>query len=48
MEAARNLSILDLLRVLNEKLDLECTRLRETRLPPVVSTASLGPEVSIP
>ena len=46
LEAARNLSIPDLLRVLNEKLGLECARLRETPLPPVVSAASLESEVS--
>lgn len=45
LEAARDLSVQDLLRVLNEKLGLECTRLRETPLPPVVSAASLEPEV---
>ena len=34
LEAARDLSFTDLLRMLIEKLDLECTRLRETALPP--------------
>ena len=42
LEAARNLDIQDLLGVLGEKLDMECTRLREIRLPPT----SLVPEVS--
>ena len=46
-EAARDLSIPDLLRVLSEKLHLECTRLRKTHLP-VVSAAELEPEVSVP
>ena len=46
LEAARDLSIQDLLRVLNEKLGLECTTLRHTPLPPAVSAASLEPEVS--
>ncbi|KAF9786413.1 hypothetical protein BJ322DRAFT_1059468, partial [Thelephora terrestris] len=40
LEAARNLSIPDLFRVLNEKLNLECTRLQETPLLPVVTPAS--------
>ena len=47
LEAARDLSIPDLLHVLREKLSLECARLREAGLAPVFSTASLGPEVSI-
>jgi hypothetical protein len=34
LEAARDLSFTDLLRMLIEKLDLEYTRLRETALPP--------------
>ena len=42
----RNLSISDLLRLLNEKLDLECIRSRETLLRPMVSAASLESEVS--
>jgi len=46
LETARDLSIPDLLRVLNEKLDLEYTRLRGTPLPPTVSVASLESEVS--
>ena len=45
METDRGLSIPDLLRLLNEKLGLECTRLQETPLPPV-STALLELEVS--
>lgn len=44
LEAARDLSIPDLLRVLNEKLCLECTRLQEAPLPP----ASVESEVRIP
>ena len=35
LEAAPNLSVPELLRVLNEKLGLECTRAREIRFPPV-------------
>jgi hypothetical protein len=34
LEAARDLSFTDLLLMLTEKLDLECSRLRETVLPP--------------
>ena len=34
LEATRDLSFTDLLRVLSDKLDLECTRLRETALSP--------------
>ena len=34
LEAARDLSITDLLHVLREKLEQEYTRLREVRLPP--------------
>jgi hypothetical protein len=45
LEAAHNLSVLDLLRVLNEKLDLECTKIQTS---PVVSTVSLESEVSEP
>ena len=48
LEAARNLSISDLLHLLNEKLGLEYTRLRETHLPPVTSAASLESEVTMP
>jgi hypothetical protein len=48
LEAARDLSVPDLLCVLHEKLDMERTRPREIRLPAIVSTASLEPEVSIP
>ena len=48
LDVVRTFSISDLLRILNEKLGLECTRLRETHgLPPAVSIASLGPEVSV-
>jgi hypothetical protein len=42
LEAARNLSVRDLLSVLNEKLNLECTRIR---VPPLVSAASPESEV---
>ena len=45
-ETARDLSIPDLLRLLNKKLGLECTRLQETPPPPLVVTASLESEVS--
>jgi hypothetical protein len=40
LEAARDLSFADLLRVLSDKFDSECTRLRESALSPklVVST----------
>ena len=48
LETARDLSIPDLLRLLNEKLGLECTRLQETPPPPLVDTASLESEVSSP
>ena len=49
LEAALDLSIPELLRVLSEKLGLECTRAREIRLPPVpTSITSLEAEVSIP
>jgi len=46
LEAARDLSILDLLRVLTEKLGLESFRLREACL--LLTTASLEAEVSTP
>ena len=46
-EAARILSIPDLLCVLDEKLKLEYTRLRETQLPPFASITLLEPEVSM-
>jgi len=45
LEAARELSIPELLRVLGEKLDAECSRVREIPLPPAASAASLEPEV---
>ena len=48
LEAARDLSIPDLLRLLNEKLGLECTRLREIPLPPLASVASSESEVNTP
>ena len=47
LEAVQNLSIPDLLRALNERLGLECTRLQKY-YPPVVHTASLRTEVSKP
>ena len=47
-ETARDLSISDLLRLLNEKLGQECTRLLETSLPSLVSVALLKSEVSVP
>ena len=46
LEAARGLSIFELLCVLNEKLNLEHTRLQDTPLPPVGPAASLESEVS--
>ena len=46
MEAGRNLSIQDLLCLLNEKLCLEHTKLRDTSLHPAAFTASLESEVS--
>jgi len=47
LEAAINLSIPELLRVLSEKLGQECTRVREIPLPPVLaSIATLEVEVS--
>ena len=45
LEVAHNLSVSELLHVLNEKLDWHCTWLREWR-PPVVSTTSLETEAS--
>jgi len=49
LEAALNLSVPDLLRVLNDKLVLECTRVREIPLPPVLaSITTLRAEVSTP
>ena len=47
-EAAYSLSISDLLRGLNEKLDLETSRLRGISLPPACSASSLESEVSVP
>ena len=47
-EAAVNLSVPELLQALNEKLGLECTRARQTRLPPVPALiVSLEAKVSI-
>jgi len=48
LEAARDLSIPELLRVLNGKLGLEQTRLRKYHPPPAFSTTSLEAEVSVP
>ena len=48
LEAACNLSIPDLLRVLNQKIGVEFTTLRNTPLPPAVSAGSLESEVSGP
>jgi len=47
-EAARNLSIPDLLRLLKEKLGLEHAKLRKGPSPPAASTVSLESEVSLP
>ena len=47
-EAARDLSIPDLLRALNEKLGLEYIRLQKTSNPRTVSVAFLELEVSEP
>ena len=38
--AALNLSVPELLRTLNEKLGLECTRARESCSPPILSSIS--------
>ena len=46
-EHACNLSILDLLRILNGKPYLECTRLRECHPSSAVPTASLETEASL-
>ena len=45
LKAARKLSVLELLRVLDEKLNLEYSRVRETPLPLGASVGSLEPEV---
>lgn len=45
-EGALNLSILELLQVLNKKLGLECTKVREIRLPPV-PTSVTPPETEV-
>ena len=42
LDAARSLSTLELLGVLNEKLDLEYTALRGTSLPPIAVTIILN------
>ena len=46
LEAARNLSVLELLQVLNENLDLEFARVREICLSPAIPAAPLQTEVS--
>ena len=48
LEAAYNLSISDLLHVLNEKLGLESSKLRGISLPTTCSAGSLESEVSVP
>jgi len=48
LEAARDLPIPDLVRVLNEKLGLEYTRLQETPISCTMSATSLRSEVSEP
>jgi len=45
---AHNLSVLELLQALNEKLDLEFSRVRKTCVRPVVPAALLQTEVSAP
>jgi len=48
-EIALNLSVLELLQSLNEKLDSECTRIREMRFPRGLTFAAvLEAEVSAP
>jgi hypothetical protein len=44
LEVARSLSVLDLLRLLNEKISLECTMIRESL--PAVTAVSLEQQVS--
>ena len=46
-EATRDLSIQDLLRMLGDKLSLECSRIQRVPLSRVVSTTELELEVSI-
>ena len=48
LEAARELSIPNLLRLLNDKLNLECTRLRETPPARVVPASTVESEVRAP
>ena len=45
--AARNLSVLELLQVLDEKLDLEFVRVQGICSPPLAHAASLKTEVSM-
>ena len=46
LHAAKDLSISDLLRLLGEKLDVECTGLRETPFSPALPAISLKEEAS--
>ena len=46
LDTAKDLSISDLLRLLGEKLDVECARLRETPLSPALPAFSLKSEAS--
>ena len=49
LEAALNLSVLELLQALNEKFSLECARTRGNCFPPILgSIPSLEAEVSSP
>ena len=47
LETAKDLSISDLLRLLGERLDVECIKLRGTPLSPASSVISLKSEVSL-
>ena len=47
LDTTKDLSISDLLRLLGEKLDVECIKLREAPLSPTLSTISLKLEVSL-
>jgi hypothetical protein len=47
-EAILNLSIPDLIHMLDERLGLECAKLQDTSLPPAMGSASLEAEVSEP
>ena len=48
LEAARDLSIPDLILVLNEKLNLECSNILKSPLPPAASLASVESKVRAP